>query len=148
MPHRVLLLNGPNLNLLGSREPRLYGSRTLEDIITECRKKADSLGITLDARQSNHEGELVGWIQEAVKTCRGIIINAGAYTHTSVAIRDALLAGSLPIIEVHLSNLYKREEFRHTSLISDIAAGGIFGLGSIGYLLALEAMAALLESKK
>ena len=147
MSHRVLLLNGPNLNLLGAREPGIYGKETLETIVTQCRRKADALDIALDARQSNHDGELVGWIQEAAKTCRGIILNAGAYTHTSVAVRDALIACGLPVIEVHLSNIYKREEFRHVSLISDIAVGGIFGLGAQGYLLALEAMTALLQKK-
>ncbi len=137
---RILILNGPNLNLLGSREPHLYGSQTLADIISECEQLAASLSITLTAKQSNHEGELVTWIQEARTSADGIIINAGAFTHTSIAIRDALSAFAKPIIEVHLSNLYKREEFRHHSFISDIATGCIIGLGAIGYKLALQAM--------
>jgi 3-dehydroquinate dehydratase-2 len=137
---RILILNGPNLNLLGSREPHLYGSQTLADIISECEQLAASLSITLTAKQSNHEGELVTWIQEARTNADGIIINAGAFTHTSIAIRDALSAFEKPIIEVHLSNLYKREEFRHHSFISDIATGCIIGLGAVGYRLALQAM--------
>ena len=140
MTHRVLILNGPNLNLLGSREPHLYGSQTLADIINDCQQLAASLSITLTAQQSNHEGELVEWIQHARTSADAIIINAGAYTHTSIAIRDALSAFDKPIIEVHLSNLYKREEFRHHSFISDIATGCIIGLGAVGYRLALQAM--------
>lgn len=136
----ILILNGPNLNLLGSREPHLYGSQTLADIIDECQALAASLSITLTAKQSNHEGELIEWIHQARGTMDGIIINAGAYTHTSIAIRDALSAFEKPIIEVHLSNLYKREEFRHHSFISDIATGCIIGLGATGYRLALQAM--------
>jgi 3-dehydroquinate dehydratase-2 len=136
----ILILNGPNLNMLGTREPHIYGSQTLADIIQDCQQLATSLSITITAQQSNHEGELVEWIQHARTTADGIIINAGAYTHTSVAIRDALSAFDKPIIEVHLSNLYKREPFRHHSYISDIATGCIIGLGAIGYRLALQAM--------
>jgi len=136
----ILILNGPNLNMLGTREPHIYGSQTLADIIQDCQQLATSLSITITAQQSNHEGELVEWIQHARSSADGIIINAGAYTHTSVAIRDALSAFDKPIIEVHLSNLYKREPFRHHSYISDIATGCIIGLGAIGYRLALQAM--------
>lgn len=140
MTANILILNGPNLNLLGSREPHLYGTQTLADIIHDCEQLASSLSITVTAKQSNQEGELVSWIQEARTYADGIIINAGAYTHTSIAIRDALSAFDKPIIEVHLSNLYKREAFRHHSFISDIASGCIIGLGAIGYQLALRAI--------
>lgn len=139
----ILILNGPNLNLLGTREPHLYGHQTLEDIIASCRQLADTLSLSITAQQSNHEGELVELIQQARGKMDGIIINAGAYTHTSVAIRDALSAFEGAIIEVHLSNLFKREPFRHHSYISDIAKGCIIGLGATGYLLALQAMAEL-----
>ncbi len=145
MSHTVLILNGPNLNMLGIREPEIYGKETLDDILNLCRKKASSLDIMLDARQSNHEGELVGWVQEAAKGgMHGIILNAGAYTHTSVALRDALSMLKIPVIEVHLSNIYKREEFRHKSLISGVVTGGIFGCGSSVYTLALDAIKPIL----
>lgn len=144
MSKKILLLNGPNLNMLGIREPEVYGKETLEDILARCRKKAETLDIALEARQSNHEGELVGWVQDAVKGVDGLIINAGAYTHTSVALRDALSMLKIPIIEVHLSNIYRREEFRHKSLISGVVTGGIFGLGSHGYLLALDSIHTIL----
>ena len=137
----ILVLNGPNLNLLGCREPDLYGAETLADIEAGCRKHGGSLGLQVDARQSNHEGELVGWIQDARETHAGIVINAGAYTHTSVAILDALRAAALPTIEVHLSNIYQREAFRHHSYISAAAVGVICGLGSAGYRYALDALA-------
>jgi 3-dehydroquinate dehydratase-2 len=145
MTHRVLLLNGPNLNLLGVREPELYGHETLEEIVRRCIAKATELGITLTARQSNHEGALIDWVQEAREREHGIIINAGGLTHTSVSLRDALIFTELPIIEVHLSNLHKREGFRQVSLISGIAEGVIFGLGALGYALAIEALAARLK---
>lgn len=141
MPQSVLVLNGPNLNLLGSREPEIYGRETLADIAKLCEAAGKRLGLTVDFRQSNSESELVGWIQEARGKKAGILINAGAYTHTSVALLDALLASELPVIEVHLSNLFKREEFRHHSYITRAARGMICGLGSQGYTLALEAMA-------
>ncbi|HEU0070761.1 MAG TPA: type II 3-dehydroquinate dehydratase [Alphaproteobacteria bacterium] len=141
MPQSVLVLNGPNLNLLGSREPEIYGSETLADIAKLCAAAGKRLGLAVDFRQSNSESELVGWIQEARGKKAGILINAGAYTHTSVALLDALLASELPVIEVHLSNLFKREEFRHHSYITRAARGMICGLGSQGYTLALEAMA-------
>jgi 3-dehydroquinate dehydratase-2 len=145
MPSTVLVLNGPNLNLLGSREPEIYGHETLSDIAGLCEGVAQSLGIAVDFRQSNSESELVNWIQEARTTRAGIIINAGAFTHTSVALLDALNAAALPVIEVHLSNIFRREEFRHHSYISLAARGVICGLGSQGYELAMAAMGRLLK---
>ena len=145
MSQNVLIVNGPNLNLLGTREPEIYGEETLADIEQLCASSAAGLGLHADCRQSNHEGEIVDWIQEARQSHAGIIINAGGYSHTSVAILDALNAVELPVIEVHISNIYAREEFRHHSLISGAADGVIAGLGVLGYALALEAMAALLE---
>ncbi len=141
MSRKVLILNGPNLNLLGTREPEIYGAETLDDIRLACEARAKKLDLAADFRQSNTEGELVQWIQEARADHGAIIINAGAYTHTSVAILDALLAVDMPVMEVHLSNIYKRDEFRHHSYISKAATGVICGLGSQGYLLALEALA-------
>jgi len=143
MPSRILLVNGPNLNTLGNREPDIYGHETLADIEAKCKKTAKSLGLTLDSFQSNHEGELVDKIQAAGKEHQGLIINAGAYTHTSIAIMDALLTISIPIIEVHMSNIFRREEFRHQSYVSKAAKGIICGFGSESYLLALQAMAEL-----
>lgn len=144
MPSTVLVLNGPNLNLLGSREPEIYGHETLSDIAALCGRAAKSLGIAVDFRQSNSEAELVNWVQEARATRAGIIINAGAFTHTSVALLDALNAVALPVIEVHLSNIFRREEFRRHSYISLAARGVICGLGAQGYELAIAAMARLL----
>lgn len=143
----VAVLNGPNLNLLGTREPEVYGTTTLRDIEKMVRGSADDLGLRIEFRQSNHEGELVDLIQGARRNAAGIIVNAGAYTHTSVAILDALLAADLPVVEVHLSNLFKREEFRHYSYITPAAHGLICGFGATGYLLALEAMQSILTSK-
>lgn len=140
---KVLVLNGPNLNMLGLRQPEIYGRTTLADIATMMRERAQQLGFALDFRQSNSEGELVTWIQEARGNTAGIVINAGAYTHTSVAILDALNAAEVPTIEVHISNIHKREAFRHVSYISLAAVGSIVGLGPTGYLLALDALAAL-----
>lgn len=137
---RILILNGPNLNLLGTREPEVYGTETLADIQSLCEREGKALGMRVDFRQSNHEGELVEWIHEAQKGVDGIIINAGAYSHTSVAILDALEALKIPVVEVHLSNIYKREEFRHHSFVSAAAKGVICGLGSKGYVLALHAL--------
>jgi 3-dehydroquinate dehydratase-2 len=145
MPVRILLVNGPNLNTLGTREPDIYGSETLADIEAKCKKTAESLGLTLDSFQSNHEGELVTKIQEAAKQHQGLLINAGAYTHTSVAMLDALLSLKIPVIEVHMSNIFQRESFRHESYISKAAKGIICGFGSDSYLLALQAMANLLK---
>jgi len=145
--HTVHILNGPNLNLLGSREPEVYGATTLDDIKSLCEKTGETVGLAVEFRQSNDEGALVSWIQEAGSSSSGLIINAAGYTHTSVAIMDALLAVSVPVIEVHLSNIYKREEFRHHSYISRAAQGVICGFGAHGYKLALTAMSELLQSE-
>lgn len=139
----ILVLNGPNLNMLGVREPTIYGSDTLADIEAMCQERGAILGIGVDFRQSNFEGELVTIIQQARDTHDGIILNAGAYTHTSVAIRDALSVAELPAIELHLSNTYRREEFRHHSYLSGVVDGIVAGFGAKGYVLALEAMAGL-----
>jgi 3-dehydroquinate dehydratase II len=143
----VYVLNGPNLNLLGVREPATYGYDTLADVEDRCQERAKALDLTIEFRQTNHEGLLVDWIQEAREAADGIILNAGALTHTSVAVLDALNAAELPIIEVHLSNIFRREQFRHHSYVSLAANGGIFGLGPIGYELALEAIAALIDAE-
>lgn len=137
---KVLILNGPNLNMLGVREPKHYGHETLADIENMCHKVAEKIGIEIDFRQSNSEGEIITYIQQALNNFDGIIINPAGYTHTSVAIMDALLAVNLPVIEVHLSNIHKREEFRHISYVSKISDGIICGLGSYGYELALNAI--------
>ncbi|MEX0840407.1 MAG: type II 3-dehydroquinate dehydratase [Parvibaculum sp.] len=136
----VFVLNGPNLNLLGQREPEIYGSTTLAEIEKQVKAKAKTLGLAVDCRQSNHEGELVDWIQEARTKACAVILNAGAYSHTSIAIHDALATLDIPVVEVHISNVYKRESFRHHSTISPVATGVICGLGTIGYALALEAI--------
>ncbi len=146
MVSAVLILNGPNLNMLGSREPELYGTQTLDDIRAQCAARGAALGLEVDFRQSNTEGELVGWIQGAADGCAGLILNAGAYTHTSIAILDALRAAPLPIIEVHLSNIFQREEYRRHSYVSEAANGVICGFGGDGYRLALEALARILET--
>jgi 3-dehydroquinate dehydratase-2 len=142
---KILLVNGPNLNKLGEREPEIYGKETLADIEAMCQKTAKSLGLTLNCWQSNIEGEIVTKIQDAAKTYQGLIINAGAYTHTSIAMMDALLLLKIPVIEVHLSNIYRREEFRHTSYIAKAATGSICGFGSKSYTLALDAIAGLVK---
>jgi len=142
----ILVLNGPNLNLLGVREPQTYGRETLADIEESCLERAAALDLAVDFRQSNHEGQLVDWIQEARESADGIIINAGGYTHTSIAILDALRACELPIVEVHLSNIFGRELYRHHSYISAVARGMICGFGAQSYVLALDAIAYLLES--
>ena len=143
MPHDVFILNGPNLNLLGTREPGIYGSLTLSDIEANCRARAESLGFgTVEFRQSNHEGVLIDAIHDARADCAGIVINPAAYTHTSVAIHDALHLLECPIVEVHLSNIHRREPFRHHSYISSVASGVIVGFGAKGYLLALAALEA------
>lgn len=144
----VVVLNGPNLNMLGKREPNIYGRDTLADVEKACRAHAKTLGLALDFRQSNHEGELVGWIQEARGNAAGIVINAAALTHTSVALLDALQAAEVPTIEVHLSNIYRREPFRHHSYISRAAVGVICGLGPRGYLMALDALAGMVKAKR
>ena len=133
MAKPIYVLNGPNLNLLGSREPEVYGKETLDDVRAKCERKAKSLGFAVDFRQSNHEGELVAWIQEARSEASGLIINAGAFTHTSIAMLDALLACSIPSIEVHLSNIFTREPFRHHSYISKAVKGVICGFGAKSY---------------
>jgi len=142
---KVLVLNGPNLNLLGTREPELYGRETLDQIGASLTDEARALGLEVDFRQSNSEATLVDWIQQARTGHGGIILNAGAYTHTSIAILDALRAFGRPIIEVHLSNVYRREDFRHHSYVSLAATGVIAGLGAQGYSLALKAMATLID---
>ena len=139
--HTILILNGPNLNMLGLRQPEVYGRETLSDIEAACRAKADALGMEIEFRQSNHEGELVTWIQQARGQKAGIVINAGAYTHTSIAILDALLSAEVPTVEVHLSNIHRREDFRRHSYVSQAAIGMICGFGSQGYLMALDALA-------
>ena len=145
MAKRILVLNGPNLNLLGIREPATYGSDTLADIEKLCRSQAKAEGLELDFRQSNHEGELVTWIQQARGTVDGVVINPAAYSHTSVAIHDALRMLDVPIVEVHLSNIHAREAFRHHSYVSAVASGVICGLGPTGYRLAIMALAEKLK---
>jgi 3-dehydroquinate dehydratase II len=141
---KILVLNGPNLNLLGTREPDIYGTETLDDIERQSRAQAKALGLGIEFRQSNYEGELVDWIQDARQDMAGILINAGAYTHTSIAILDALKASGLPVVEVHLSNIFGRETFRHQSYVSFAATGLVCGFGGLGYSLALEAIARLI----
>ena len=137
---RMLVLHGPNLNLLGSRETSVYGTTTLDQINDTILKLGDELGVTVDVRQSNHEGELVTWIQQARAEYDGIVINPAAYTHTSVAIRDALAAVDMPAVEVHLSNIHRREEFRRHSYVSAVTLGQISGFGPVGYLLAVRGL--------
>ena len=138
---KIMVIHGPNLNMLGKRQPDVYGTATLEDVNRMLARRATELGLVVEALQSNHEGELVDAIQAAVDTCRGMIINPAAYTHTSVAIKDALILLDAPVIEVHISNVYKREPFRHVSMVSDVVSGKIVGLGVLGYKLALDALA-------
>ena len=143
----IIIINGPNLNLLGSREESQYGTVTYEELKDKCADKAKELGVNLTFFQSNIEGEIVNIIQQSIKKYDGIIINAAAFTHTSVAIRDALSIFKKPIIELHISNIYKREDFRQKSLISDISTGGIFGLGTNGYILAIISMQKLINNE-
>lgn len=140
MSKSILLMNGPNLNLLGTRDPAIYGRTTLADIEQACLKRAQSLGYGLECVQSNHEGQLVDWIHAAKVKHAGIVINAGAYTHTSIAIMDAITSVELPVAEIHLSNIHKREPFRHLSYISKVGVGMICGFGAVGYELAIEAL--------
>ena len=141
----ILVLNGPNLNLLGTREPDIYGSGTLDDLETLCAETAEGLGLAIDFRQSNVEGELISWVQEARGRAAGLVINPAGYSHTSIALMDAILALDIPVIEVHISNIHKREAFRHHSYISNAVDGVICGLGFAGYRLALIALSDILE---
>lgn len=140
----VAVLNGPNLNMLGSREPALYGAATIDDLEALCAETARALELAIDFRQTNHEGELITWVQECRDRARGIVINPGGYSHTSIALMDALLAAELPIVEVHLTNIHAREEFRRHSYVSRVANGVICGLGIRGYGLALTAIAEMI----
>ena len=144
----VYVINGPNLNMLGLREPDVYGKETLAGLEERCQRKAQALGLDISFRQSNVEGELVSWIQEARGGASGLILNAAAYTHTSIAIHDALKLAQIPIIEVHLSNIYKREPFRHHSYVSPVADGVLCGFGGQGYELAIDAIHEILTKKK
>ncbi len=146
MAKPIYVLNGPTLNMLGTREPEIYGSQTLGDVEAMTAERASALGHSIDFRQSNSEGQLVDWILEAREKASGIILNGAAYTHTSVALMDAISASELPVVEVHISNIFKREEFRHHSFVSPVSLGVICGLGPIGYVLAVEALAAHLDS--
>lgn len=141
----VAILNGPNMNMLGLRQPHLYGTATLDDVETLCAETAEELGLGIDFRQTNGEGELISWVQECRSRAAGIVINPAGYTSTSIALMDALLASELPVIEVHVTNIHKREAFRHESYVSKVAVGVIAGLGIRGYSLALRAMADILE---
>ena len=147
MNNKIIIINGPNINLLGEREQSQYGDITFDELRENCMKKSKELGLETEFIQSNVEGELVNLIQNSRKKYNGMIINAAAFTHTSVAIRDALEVFKKPIIELHISNIYKREEFRHKSLISDIVTGGIFGLGINGYILAIISMQKILKNE-
>ena len=147
MNNKIIIINGPNLNLLGEREQSQYGSITFEQLKENCSKKGQEIGLNVEFAQSNVEGELVNIIQDARKKFDGMIINAAAFTHTSVAIRDALDLFKKPIIEIHLSNIYKREDFRHKSLISDVVSGGIFGLGAEGYILAIISLEKMIKNE-
>ncbi|MGP1396965.1 MAG: type II 3-dehydroquinate dehydratase [Inquilinaceae bacterium] len=141
----ILILNGPNLNMLGVRQPDVYGTETLADVEAACTDYAEGLDLTIDFRQSNHEGELIGWVHEARNNHDGLIVNAGAYSHTSLALLDALQVVEVPIVEVHLTNVFRREAVRHHSYISLVAVGVICGFGNHGYLMALDAMARLID---
>ncbi len=145
---KVLILNGPNLNMLGSREPDVYGRESLADIEAKSRQHGEGLGLAVECRQSNSEGELIDWIQAAAKSHDALVLNPGGYSHTSIAILDALLAVKLPLIEVHLSNIHRREAFRHHSYVSKAADAVLCGFGSLGYLMALDALALRLKTQQ
>ncbi len=145
---RILFLNGPNLNLLGEREPKVYGSVSLKEIEAQVRERANARGVKVEFRQSNNEGELVTWIQQAKAGFDAIVLNAAAYTHTSIALRDAISAVGVPTIEIHLSNIHARESFRHQSLTAPVCVGQVSGFGSYSYILGLEASVNVIESKK
>jgi 3-dehydroquinate dehydratase-2 len=144
MTHHILILNGPNLNLLGTRQPEVYGPTTLADIEQLCAAKAQALGVTMDFRQSNHEGVLIDALHDARGVASGVILNAGALTHTSIALMDAISSTMLPVVELHLSNIHAREPFRHKSWIAPVAIGQICGFGAAGYPLAIEALTSYL----
>ncbi|PWC46291.1 type II 3-dehydroquinate dehydratase [Azospirillum melinis] len=146
MSRPIIVLNGPNLNLLGKREPHIYGHETLADVEADCRRTGEALGLAVDFRQSNAEHVLIDWIHDARETMAGLVINPAGLSHTSVSLMDALSACAFPILEVHISNIHRREEFRHFSYVSRVAAGVICGFGTQGYTLALQRMARLLES--
>ncbi len=148
MSKPIFILNGPNLNLLGTREPHIYGATTLAEVEALCQQRAKAVGLTISMRQSNHEGQLVDWIQEAINSADGIIINAGAYTHSSIAILDALKNVKAPIIELHISNPHQREAFRHHSYVTPAATAIMSGFGVNGYPIAVEAMAGLIKSRQ
>ena len=143
--HKILVIHGPNLNMLGTREPDIYGHQTLEDINSALKAQADRLGLQIETFQSNHEGDIVDKIQQAHDSFDGIIINPAAYTHNSIAIRDALSLLNIPVVEIHISNIYRRESFRHTSMMSAIVTAQISGFGSHGYILSLEGLAQMLR---
>lgn len=145
MTKTVLVLNGPNLNLLGKREPGIYGGKTLADIQAMCARRGEELGFKVDFRQTNHEGVLVDWLHEADISALGVCINPGAYGHTSIALHDAIRAISVPVVELHLSNIHAREEFRHRSMIAPAAKGMICGFGPTSYILALEALKSIIQ---
>jgi 3-dehydroquinate dehydratase-2 len=146
-PPLIAVLNGPNLNLLGTRQPEIYGAATLDDVEALCAETGEALGLAIDFRQTNGEGELITWVQECRGRAAGIVINPAGYSHTSIALMDALKAVDLPVIEVHISNIHRREEFRHLSYVSKVATGVIAGLGIPGYALALRAMAEIVAQE-
>jgi 3-dehydroquinate dehydratase-2 len=142
----IWILNGPGLNLLGEREPAVYGTTTLAEIVERCRKRAAQLGFEVEARQTNHEGELIGWLQDARRGAAGVVLNPAALSHYSFAVRDAVVSAQVPVVEVHITNIHAREEWRTRSVVSAAAKGVIAGLGAQGYVLAIEALASLLGS--
>jgi 3-dehydroquinate dehydratase II len=148
VPGTLFVLNGPNLNALGKREPGIYGAVTLADIETTCRQQADELGCVLEFRQTNHEGVLVDWLHEAGEKAEGVVINPGAYGHTSIALHDAIRAIGIPVVELHLSNIHAREAFRHRTMIAPVVKGVICGFGPAGYPLALQALVGIVNQQK